>query len=847
MKIRKIEIDGLTVFNTPTIIDFSGRNGIIAITGDNGSGKTTIIEAIPATLFGELPSKKPSTVWELIAKGRKSAKTAIEFDYLDNTYRIEREFTVKNNTQKGKVSVLNGSTWEVVAGPLISAVNTWVNDNLFTFDIFTATSYAGQGVYNDITNIEPKERRELFIDMMGFRYLDQYSEFYKTHGKIIEADIAAKKAVIGSADVRVEDLGECQRIIDEHNTSIATSKTLIAQLNTELTAIKEQKDQAEQHRRKQTDKNEAVSFVIQKNDRLASLKESLRDINTVFSQKDDLEVINMLVGKQKTSLKAARNQLDELNREGAPQQLGLQIEKIKAQIDDSEKAKQTVNNAEEKLAAYGDVDEIGFVDIENERTTIRHDCVAIDNSLAIFAQHKTDFLKSIGDTQSRIDLLTYRKDAFEKQKNQNVPCNIDGQYQYPSCPLLKVDASFDIQELNTAETELKKLQQSLSDIEKQIDDTEHKKNRLLADLETVQSQIEKRSSSVESAKFYRQTIDTNLPKIVDVKPLRELIKQYETERQTARQLIESVNAEITSIKNTIEALETSDFVQKWNKLNGLLATNAKQNTERDIEEIEKEILQKQQIIVELDIELAQYAPIDEADIEHRYENLINQIDTNTKYIEQYLQTIGALENDIKRIKETLERNKQLELDIIASRKIADDDALLSFFFGRNGVQPILIDKILIPINKICENILSFIDGNRGAIQQVYLTTQVENHKGKTVETLDIMGTDEHGTVRRCSTFSGGELGILRNVPRIAILLYQAQQHSNRRINLFIGDEITANMDRENAIKMISLFKEMLEGQFDQVLLITHQHDTVAMMPNCLHVERVNGKTSLSWN
>lgn len=96
MKPLKLKMSAFGSFADETVLDFSrlGGNGLYLITGETGSGKTTIFDAISYALFGKASSNARSNYRMLrsdYAEGR--TKTFVELDFLSSgaIYRIRRE------------------------------------------------------------------------------------------------------------------------------------------------------------------------------------------------------------------------------------------------------------------------------------------------------------------------------------------------------------------------------------------------------------------------------------------------------------------------------------------------------------------------------------------------------------------------------------------------------------------------------------------------------------------------------------------------------------------------------------------------------------------------------------
>ena len=99
----------LTNFKKYTHKTFAFEEGLIGIIGKNGSGKSTIFEAILFALYGELRNKGSK---ELIRNSNVSDKEVVsvtlQFEFDGATYKVMREFRGKNLVANGKL-YKNGS------------------------------------------------------------------------------------------------------------------------------------------------------------------------------------------------------------------------------------------------------------------------------------------------------------------------------------------------------------------------------------------------------------------------------------------------------------------------------------------------------------------------------------------------------------------------------------------------------------------------------------------------------------------------------------------------------------------------------------------------------------------
>ncbi|MFJ2217350.1 AAA family ATPase [Streptomyces sp. NPDC101062] len=104
MKPLRLTLTGVRSYAGTCSIDFTGKR-LLAILGDTGVGKSTILEAITFALYGMCSwSKDPKVVYELIGKGCPSMDVVFEFSANGREWSVHR--TLHADGKKGPQAVL---------------------------------------------------------------------------------------------------------------------------------------------------------------------------------------------------------------------------------------------------------------------------------------------------------------------------------------------------------------------------------------------------------------------------------------------------------------------------------------------------------------------------------------------------------------------------------------------------------------------------------------------------------------------------------------------------------------------------------------------------------------------
>lgn len=182
MKPLKLTMSAFGSYSEVQTIDFTelGMNGIYLITGDTGSGKTTIFDAISFALFGEASGDGRDKYMMLRSDfADEKTKTYVEFDFVsgEKKYRIRR--TIKKAGQDVALDLPDGTT---ISGDrnVKSKIEEIVGLNR---DQFSQIVMIAQNDFLRFLQSGTDERLKILRHIFGTGALKQFQEQLKRLGK----------------------------------------------------------------------------------------------------------------------------------------------------------------------------------------------------------------------------------------------------------------------------------------------------------------------------------------------------------------------------------------------------------------------------------------------------------------------------------------------------------------------------------------------------------------------------------------------------------------------------------------------------------------------------------------
>jgi exonuclease SbcC len=176
--------------HTDTYITF--EDGLTGIIGANGSGKTTILEAIAWALYGQDAARgKKETIRSLRAGPNARVKVELDFELGGHRYRIDRGLTHAE-------LYLDGAE-----GPIANSI-TGVSDMLrrrlgMSRDEFFNTYFTGQKELDVMAAMAPSERAQFLSRVLGYERLRVAQKLVKERSRTIGAEATGVRSAMPDA------------------------------------------------------------------------------------------------------------------------------------------------------------------------------------------------------------------------------------------------------------------------------------------------------------------------------------------------------------------------------------------------------------------------------------------------------------------------------------------------------------------------------------------------------------------------------------------------------------------------------------------------------------------------
>ena len=277
--ITSIEIGNfLSHSNTKLEID----KGVTVFVGENGAGKSSVIDGITFALFGQHTRKSNKG---LIKRGTNQGFAKVCFSINGKEFLAERKIDSKGNLSAQFSEKLNGNWLQIAAGErkqfgesMTKEIEKKIGLN---FEKLKIASIVQQGELNSIIKAKPKEFKELLNAIIGIDKLDTASESMK----IINKDFREKvREDIGYDDTHI---GILKRDLEGFEIELKESLPIKDKLASKRNKIEEGLKKIQEKLDSERPKQEKLSQLESRRLELAEYaKAAIQDIRREISEKE---------------------------------------------------------------------------------------------------------------------------------------------------------------------------------------------------------------------------------------------------------------------------------------------------------------------------------------------------------------------------------------------------------------------------------------------------------------------------------------------------------------------------------------------------------------------------------
>src|SRR4051812_26194642 len=198
MRLNRLHLTNFRL-HADTRIDF--EMGLTGIIGPNGSGKTTILEAIAWALYGMPAARgKRQDIRSLNAPGRAGVKVELDFDLAGHRHRVVRTLSSAELYIDSATSPIANST---------SSVTDVLRRRLgMSQQEFFHTYFTGQKELGVMAAMGPAERAQFLSRVLGYEKLRGAQTLVRERRNIIKGEVTGLETGMPQSDVVARALSE---------------------------------------------------------------------------------------------------------------------------------------------------------------------------------------------------------------------------------------------------------------------------------------------------------------------------------------------------------------------------------------------------------------------------------------------------------------------------------------------------------------------------------------------------------------------------------------------------------------------------------------------------------------
>ena len=826
----ELELENFLSYRQPTTLDL--RNFQLAcITGENGAGKSSLLDAITWALFGKCraPGRDDVINRKAVPQG-EAARVQLDFQLEGDAYRVLR---IQKPGQTGILELqlaIGAGEWKSLTESTQTHTQAQLEKLLrMNYETFTNASFLLQGRADEFTIKRPGERKRILGELLGVSHWEQYREESGLRRREEEKELASIDGRLGEIETELEQEPARKSRLTAARAQHATAKKQRETQEQLVQSIKAYEAALEQHR---TLINTLANNRTHAQETLARLettragRQAERDqLQSMLDQAEEIQGRYKEWQAVAAELKEWESKAIDWNRLNAErQETLLMVERERSRLEQAktelERRQQEANARQEQQSkTQTRLDEIlSQIAALQEQVAEREACQA----------HLGDLQSQMGEIKGEQPRL---KEDMQKKKDRQLQLQAEESGRCPLC-----DQTLTMDHRATVIAEIQGEGKVLGDrfrenkvrLEQAQDELDEVRARLKA-LDKVGRELRSAERAEATARTQLDEIERSLDEWVENgAPQLSATKVQLTQGKIAPEA-ENKMAELEAVLAALgykpEAHATSR--QRADKLASAHesyrqlgeAQAALRPLETTLEDLTRQIreqsgqlerLTEQQATAKATLAKLGPAPAVKLLAAERELNQLREAEVLAS------KAIGAAEQMLKALDQLREQRERLSTARQETAQTIGRLKILERAFGRNGVQALLIEQVLPTIQDSTNELLDRLTG--GEMRVSFTTQRKLKSRDAMAETLDIQIRDNVGE-RPYEMYSGGEAFRVNFAIRIALSRLLAQR-AGARLQTLVIDEGFGSQDpigRQRLIEAINTIRP----DFAKVLVITH--------------------------
>ena len=846
----RLKISGFLSYRDPVEVDFRSFD-LACISGSNGAGKSSLLDAMTWALFGQARRRDESVINSQLSGKAAVAEVSFAFVYESESYQVQRRL------QQGKSMTLEflilrhagrkSEEWKPLTERTLRDTQARIEEILrLDYDTFINVSFFLQGRADQFAQQPPARRKDILGNILGLQAWETYKERAAERRKAVERELdgvdgrlAEIEAELGEEETRKARLAELEGQLDglvasrkAQETALAGVKQLRAALDAQRELVHKLDEVRERTRASVAGQRTRLAGREAERSTFAGLLARAGEVEDAYgawqSARRDLEKWEQTAERFREHQVLRQPLLDEINSERARlEQEQRSLAEQAAAVDEQQAtaaglqfeiaaARRSLEEAEACLTRHGET-EARLQAGREKQAELRAENEALKPAMDELKRR----IDQLGASKGAICPLCGQPLSPEHRRATLKQLNAEGRqmgdrFRANKAAMGELASQVaalegDLAALASAEAERLRHAASVS----QLTERQVSLQRLASEwkgggekrLAAVNRQLETEKYSAEARRKLSR-VDKELSALGYDAAAHDAARKAEVKSraaeaefrslEAARAALKPLDDEIANLKSQIEGLEVEARTHQDEYEHARAALAAAESRLPDLESAERQLF----------------------DLQER-ENRLNQ-------------EVGAARQKVSVLDDLRARRKALEAEREGFGQEIGRYKTLERAFGKDGVPALLIEQALPEIELKANEILNRLSDDTMRLRFETQARYKDEKRKDLRETLEIRVSDGAGE-REYELFSGGEAFRVNFAIRLALSEVLAQR-KGARLQMLVVDEGFGSQDALGRQRLIQAINAV-RGDFAKILVITHLDELKDAFPTRIEVEK----------